>query len=273
MILVFVNHVFKQTTNNPASVKADGARFSVTAWLGLARSLLMYYAIPGRAGAWRRFYRAFISPDDLCFDVGAHVGNRTAAMLALGGRVVAVEPQPLMAATLQRLYGRRPGFHLAMKAVGEKAGMTEMLVSTRTPTVSTLSGAWADQVIRAESFSRIHWDQRTEVEVTTLDALSAEFGTPAFCKIDIEGYELEALKGLSTPLPAISYEYLPPVKDKAIACVDRLMELGTYTFNVIRAEYPHIALPEWVGASAIREWLNARDVDDRSGEVYARLDH
>lgn len=233
----------------------------------------MYYAIPGRAGAWRRFYRDFISPGELCFDVGAHVGNRTAAMLAIGARVVAVEPQPLMAATLQRLYGRRPGFQLMKKAVGGKIGKTEMLVSTQTPTVSTLSDNWVNQVVRAKSFSRIQWDARVEVDVTTLDALVDEFGIPAFCKIDIEGYELEALKGLTQPLPAISFEYLPPAKDQASACVDRLMDLGQYEFNVIRAEYPRLALPDWVASAAICHWLDARPLDDRAGEVYARLIH
>lgn len=256
---------------SPSPVTRERGHVSVGALFGLARSLLMYYAIPGRAGAWRRFYRRFISPGDLCFDIGAHVGNRTAAMLAIGARVVAVEPQPLMADTLQRLYGRLSGFHLVKKAVGEVEEKSEMLVSTRTPTVSTLSGGWMDQVKRAKTFSRIRWDMRSEVEVTTLDTLIAEFGTPAFCKIDIEGYELEALKGLSQPLPAISFEYLPLTTDRAIACVDRLMDLGRYAFNVIRAEYPRFALPDWVGAPKIREWLNARDLDDRSGEGYARL--
>ena len=247
------------------------SRPSVAAWLGLARSLLMYYAIPGRAHAWRRFYRAFITGGDLCFDVGAHVGNRTAAMLAIGARVVAVEPQPLMAATLRRLFGRHPEFHLVKKAVGEDIGKTKMLVSTRTPTVSTLSSKWIDQVVQAKSFTRIQWDERIQVDLTTLDALVAEFGTPAFCKIDIEGYELEALGGLSRPLPAVSFEYLPPAKGKASACVDRLMELGPYRFNAIRGEYPRFALSDWVAAPAIHDWLNGRDLDDRAGEVYARI--
>lgn len=231
----------------------------------------MYYTIPGRAPAWRRFYRGFLSPGDLAFDVGAHVGNRTAAMLAVGARVVAVEPQPLMAATLQSLHGRRPGFHLVSKAVGERAGAMEMLVSTRTPTVSTLSSDWVGEVTRAKSFSRIDWDQRVSVEVTTLDALIGEFGVPAFCKLDIEGFELEALRGLTQPLRSISFEYLPPTKEKTFACIEWLLELGDYSFNVVRAEYPRFALPGWVDGVALRDWLKARDLNDRSGEVYARL--
>ncbi|MCL5429205.1 MAG: FkbM family methyltransferase [Chloroflexi bacterium] len=244
---------------------------SVAEWLGLTRSLLMYYAVPGRAHAWRRFYRSFVSPGDLCLDIGAHVGNRSAAMLAIGARVVAVEPQPLMAAVLLGKYGARPHFHLVSKAVGAKAGKAEMLVSTRTPTVSTLSGSWARQVGRSRSFSDVRWDGRMEIGVTTLDALVAEFGIPTFSKLDIEGYELEALSGLSQPLPAISIEYLPMAKDRAMACVERLMELGDYAFNVIHGEYPRFALTAWVSASAVRDLIMRLPAEGRAGEVYARL--
>ena len=50
--------------------------------------------------------------------------------------------------------------------------------------------------------------------MTTLDTLVAEYGEPAFCKIDVEGFEVEALKGLSRPLRALSFEYGPPRSPK-----------------------------------------------------------
>jgi FkbM family methyltransferase len=231
----------------------------------------MYYAVPGRAAAWRRFYCQFIAPGDLAFDIGAHVGNRTAAMLAIGGRVVAVEPQPLMADTLQNLFSRNRGFHLVRKAVGDKAGVLAMKVSRQTPTVSTLSPDWIEEVQRAGSFSRIQWDQELLVDIVTLDQLIAEYGVPVFCKIDIEGFESEALLGLSQSLKALSFEYLPPAIHRANSCVDRLIQLGSYEFNVIRAEYPRFALNDWVTSTEIKKWLNHRPMNDRSGDVYARL--
>ena len=45
---------------------------------GVARSFAIYYA-PGRVRRLRRFYAPLIRQGDLCFDVGAHVGNRVAA--------------------------------------------------------------------------------------------------------------------------------------------------------------------------------------------------
>ncbi|MBP8273948.1 MAG: hypothetical protein KAY59_05920, partial [Acidobacteria bacterium] len=48
-----------------------------------------------RANARRAaFYRPFISPSDLVFDVGANLGTHSMCFRALGARVVAFEPQP-----------------------------------------------------------------------------------------------------------------------------------------------------------------------------------
>ncbi len=231
----------------------------------------MYYAIPGRAAGWRRLYRQFVFPGDLCFDVGAHVGNRTAALLAIGARVVAVEPQPLMANTLMRLYGKNPMFTLVQKAVGAKAGNAEMLTSTRTPTVSTLSKEWTDQMKQTASFSNVSWEETRDVAVTTLDDLIKEFGTPVFCKLDIEGYEQEALKGLSHPIRTISFEYLPGAKDRSQACLERLTELADYGFTLINGEYPRFAIPNWISSTELNRILLEIHANGRAGEVYAQL--
>lgn len=242
-----------------------------SALFGLARSLLIYYAIPGRAAGWRKFYRHFISPGDLCFDLGAHVGNRSAAMLALGTRVVALEPQPIYARVLQRFYGKSPNFTLLTQAVSSQRGRSRLLISTRTPTVSTLAGDWATDVSHSPGFARVDWDAETEVEVTTLDALIATFGTPAFCKIDVEGSELDVLRGLSIPLNALSFEYIPATIDRALACLDRLSELGDYLFNLVEGEVPRFSRDTWVNKERLTARLKTLPLVARAGEVYARL--
>lgn len=239
--------------------------------LGVTRSLLMYYAVPGRARAWRAFYRHFVKRGDLAFDVGAHAGNRTGALLAIGARVVAVEPQPRFAGILRRFYGRNPRFSLQPCALGAAPGPAHMLVSSRTPTVSTLSPDWAAHVGATASFSAVRWDQRVDVEVRTLDALIADYGLPDFCKLDIEGHELEALRGLSFAVPAISFEFLIPTLESAFQCLDRLAELGNYEFNFIKGEYPRFASAAWMQAAVLHQQLSALADDGRAGEVYARL--
>jgi hypothetical protein len=44
-------------------------------------------------GNMTSFYQQFLQPGDLCFDVGANMGNRVEAFLKIGANVVVVEPQ------------------------------------------------------------------------------------------------------------------------------------------------------------------------------------
>lgn len=239
--------------------------------VGLGRSLLMYYAIPGRQQRWRRFYGDFVEAGDLCFDVGAHVGNRTRALAAIGARVVALEPQRNCQSILRRLYGRNPAIVLSEKAVGSQPGEGNLLVSRRTPTVSTLSKDWVAEVGGSPGFSKVQWDQEEEVEITTLNKLIAEHGVPKFCKLDVEGYEFEALVGLNQAIEGISFEYLPSAIDIALKCLNYLEDLGKYNFNVVEGEIPVFASLEWTTASQMAERLSGILPSQRAGEIYARL--
>ena len=121
--------------------------------LGLARSLLIYYGMPWRTRHQLRFYRQFIQPGDLCFDVGAHVGNRLRLWSRLGASVVGLEPQPHLMRLLQRLYGRSDQITLLDHAVGAASGEATMYVSERVPAVTSLSAEWIATVQQDESFS------------------------------------------------------------------------------------------------------------------------
>lgn len=239
--------------------------------LGLARSLVIYYGKPFHTRRLARFYATWAAPGDLCFDIGAHVGNRLQAWRRLGARVVAVEPQPLFMRWLRRCYGGDPQVTLVEQAVGAEAGRQTLFISRRTPTVSTLSAAWAGAVQQDASFQKVRWQEALLVQTTTLDELIARFGQPAFCKIDIEGYELEALRGLSQPLPALSFEYIPVAIEIALACLDRLAELGRYRFNLTAGEATRLHLQRWLTGEEMAAHLQGVGPGERSGDVYAWL--
>ncbi len=246
-------------------------RYSLAEQYGLLRSVLIYHGVPGRHRQLVRFYRQFIGPGDLCFDVGAHVGNRIRAWVALGARVVAVEPQPICLDFLQRWYGNNPAVTLVEQAVGAQAGQTQLFVSAKTPTVTTMSTDWIQAVQATDSFASVAWESTVDIAVTTLDALIDLYGLPDFCKIDIEGFEHKALLGLNTPIPALSIEYIPAAPIVTLACLERLATLGVYEFNWTVGERHIWHNDLWQDRQAVVNFIARLDPNRNSGDIYARL--
>lgn len=238
--------------------------------IGFLRSLLIYYN-PLRYGRLSPFYAQFVQPGDLCFDIGAHVGNRIRTWLHLGARVVAAEPQPHLMAWLRRWYGRFPQVALVEQAVGASQTIQTLFISQHTPTVTTLSQEWITAVQRDSSFAGVLWDTAVSVPVTTLDALIALYGEPVFCKIDVEGYELEVLRGLSRPLRALSFEFVPAAMGIAEGCIQRLGELAIYEYNWSMGEQHRWESAVWLPAGTMLDKLQNMKGNGHSGDIYGRL--
>lgn len=239
---------------------------------GLARSLLVYHAIPGRQRRLRRLYRQFVARGDLVFDLGAHVGNRTRAFRALGCRVVALEPQPNCARVLRTLFRGAGGITVVESAVGASAGRVRLTVNERHPTLSTAADAWLEERRRDPRFANIRWDHAVTVASTTLDDLIERFGQPAFVKVDVEGGEPEVLAGLGTPLASLSFEYLPGARASVRACVARLAALGRYVYNWSPGESFELAGRTWLTGDQLEAALSTAETQRSSGDVYARLE-
>jgi FkbM family methyltransferase len=218
----------------------------------------------------RGFYRGFIEPEDLCFDVGANLGNRSRVFLDLGARVVALEPQPYCARVLRAKFGNDRRFTLIEKAVGAVAGTAQMACGDL-HTIATLSQDWRERTLASGRWQTGQWADTIDVEVTTLDQIMADHGVPRFCKIDVEGFELEVLRGLSSPLPALSFEFTAPEEtDKAVACLERIEQLGEHAYNYSMAETMTFAETEWLPRAGIRDVLTGIRGAGSWGDVYAR---
>ena len=235
---------------------------------GVLRSLRIYYGHRTRSRAMDVLYTQFIAPGDLVFDVGAHVGDRIAAFRRLGARVVAVEPQPALYRTLRLLFGRDARIALIPSAIGSAAGTGKMMVNVDNPTISTLSTDFIAASRTAVGWEGEAWQRSIAVPITTLDALIEAHGMPTFIKLDIEGFEAEALAGLSHPVPALSFEFTTIQRDVGLACLKRCTALGYADFNAALGESQ--ALGEWRDAGTMAAWLADLPHAANSGDIYAR---
>ena len=238
---------------------------------GVVRSLRTYYAARKRT-ALDDLYRQFVREGELVFDVGAHVGDRIAAFRRLGCRVVAVEPQPALARTLRLIYGRDRSIIIESVAVGAREGTVELMINIDNPTVSTASPAFVQAAAGARGWEGQAWAKTVTVPMTTLGALVARHGTPAFIKIDVEGFEAEVLAGLPEPVTALSFEFTTIQRDVAKTCIERCLVLGYRRFNAALGETQALLHRQWLDAGEITDWIDALPHDANSGDVYAVLD-
>jgi FkbM family methyltransferase len=238
---------------------------------GIVRSLRIYYGDRAQRVAMDRLYSGFVRPGDLVFDIGAHVGDRIACFRRLGARVVAVEPQRALARLLRLIYGHRRGVVIEGVAVGGSAGEIVLLINVDNPTVSTASDQFVQAARDAPGWEAQRWTKTAGVPMTTLDTLIARHGRPAFIKIDVEGFEAEALSGLSQPVQALSFEFTTIQRDVAQACIARCRTLGYRHFNAALGESQTFAHADWIDGAAIAGWLTALPHAANSGDIYARL--
>lgn len=243
----------------------------MSSFYGFLRSLAIYYARPGRRRRLEEHYRPFIRRGVPAFDLGAHVGNRSLAFARLGARVVAVEPQPDLARFLRWVSRGRPEIAIEALAVGAREGTVDLFVCRGNPTLSTTSREWRERSRGVEGFSRYRFDETVPVPRTTLDRLIEQYGEPSFIKIDVEGSEDEVLAGLSRPVEALSFEFLPQDREVALRALARVEALGDYRFNVSLGETLHLVWGEdWCDGERLREYLAEIPRDGPSGDIYAR---
>lgn len=237
----------------------------------LERSRAIYRGDPAREAALDAFYARFIKPGALVFDVGAHVGDRTACFRRLEARVVAVEPQHECAALLRDEFGGDAQVAIVEAAIGAEVGRARLHRNEANPTVSTLSREFIAAARNADGWREQNWTSEIDVPVRTLDNLMMTHGVPHFIKLDIEGFEHEALRGMSQAAAALSFEFTTIQRNVARACIMRLGELGYKSFRGSLGETLAFAQPAALDARGILEWVGALPSSANSGDIYAWL--
>ena len=241
------------------------------AFASLRRSLAVYYGDARRDAAMDALYGRFVAPGALAFDIGSHVGDRIGSFRRLGARVVALEPQPLCARVIREVYAADEGVTLIEAACSDRPGTLTLRINSANPTVSTASVDFIGAADGAGGWEGQVWDAEVEVPCTTLDALVAQFGMPAFAKIDVEGFEDTVLAGLSQALPALSFEFTTIQRDVAFRCLDRLASLGPHGFDIALGESQMLTFNRSVSRAEMAAHIAALPHAANSGDVYCVL--
>jgi len=215
------------------------------------------------------FYRRLLPElrhGDLIFDVGANEGLKTDLFLRMGARVVAIEPDETNQLILQERFvkfrlARRPVV-IVGKAVSDRNTMESMWIDGPGSAVNTFSQKWAttlsgNKARHAYDHFGLDFVQHRTVETTTLEELIAVHGSPLFIKIDVEGYELNVIRGLRHPVPYLSFEVnLPEFRPEGLQCVALLSGLAVKSkFNYAVDCERGLALERWLTSNEFLQVL------------------
>jgi FkbM family methyltransferase len=203
-----------------------------------------------REQIWRekRFYRQFVHERDLVFDIGAHVGIKTAAFLSLGARVVAVEPNPVCSAEIAarcRSALEKQVLHIeTLAAAGPDGGRVDLCVFDSHADLTSGSAEFARHARQLSKES----GRMIQVDSVSLNDLIARFGVPKFLKIDVEGMDAEVLGGLTYRPQFLSFEYNTDANlwQNTLGCFSEVMRLGFNEANMTKFANPELTLRQWV---------------------------
>lgn len=159
----------------------------------------LIWALPWATGDLDQHLNMFcaehIKSGSVVWDLGAHFGlfSFTAAHFAgPEGFVLAVEPDPFLSNLIIKSEQRRPErsapVHALTAAISREAGFSQIEVPERSRAANSLTGKSECTVIGGVR-------SRFDVCVVTADQLAETFPAPDVVKMDIEGSELDALRG------------------------------------------------------------------------------
>jgi len=217
---------------------------------------------------------SIVPPNSLIFDIGANVGTFAEVYAGVQCRVVAVEPNADCARQIQLRYPDLP-IQTLQTAVGSRCGLATLHVSNSWDATSTLSTEWIETMERWDNRYQQNWNREDTVPILTLDSLIAHFGQPYYIKIDVEGYELEALQGLSNQPPLLSFEFHNSYLQNAFKCLTLPVFSDDSVFNLVVnpawGYHERFEKPEWISKEELWNLVSSFTIGDVTGDIFVKL--
>ena len=220
------------------------------------------------------FYKSFLPPCKLIFDIGANDGHKTEAFLKISDQIISCDPDRGNFNILQiRFRNKKSRVMIEKKALSDKKGVAVLHTHHTGSAFNTLSDKWME-ILEVGGTGRwnevIKFKEEQEVETTTLDILINKYGFPDFIKIDVEGFEESVLKGLSHPVACLSFEtLLPEYSTELKNCLQTVESLNrSAKYNI--ALHEKLVLSSFVSKPELEQWIYA-NTNAGSFEVIVKM--
>ena len=217
------------------------------------------------------FYSRLLPKNALVFDIGANVGSMTRIFAALGARVVAVEPNADCVRHIE-LTTSRKSVEVLQAAVGRTNGLGVLSVSDRKDKMSSLSADWREAVAAENGDYSGMWKREITVPMVTLDTLIERYGSPAYIKIDVEGFEDKVVQGLSRCPPLLSFEFNHVFLEPALRALDSPL-LQNAALNYTLIDPLKFELPDWITRTDLKNRLLKIGSGPGLGDIFVRTAH
>lgn len=170
---------------------------------------------------------AYLPHGDLAFDIGANCGQSVRRLLPNYLQVVAVEPADESFDILDAEYGTDPRVTTVHMACTDRPGVVSLDVRDVIGTGQLTTG----------ELGEMPWGEKRsvrEVQATTVDRLTVDFGDPDVLKVDTEGHELFVLQGATETLRTHPY-LLVEIHSRRTgeACHDLLVDAGYDNLEIV----------------------------------------